>query len=149
MTRGDRPMLIFVSDIHLTDELRGSTVSRAEQFERFWVRIQAARGQRPAHLCFVGDLFDLVRSPSWLASPRRPYHEVDDAMRKHVGAIVDRILERESKFFAAIRTRVEQGALQVHYVLGNHDRLLARCPAARRKVWAALTGRDEAVTFHG
>jgi UDP-2,3-diacylglucosamine pyrophosphatase LpxH len=95
----------------------------------------------------VGDLFDLVRSPSWLATRRRPYHEVDAAMRGHVDGIVDRILEREGKFFAAIRKRVQEGALRVHYVLGNHDRLLSRCPAARRKIWAALTGADEAVTF--
>jgi UDP-2,3-diacylglucosamine pyrophosphatase LpxH len=143
----DREMLILVSDIHLTDELHGSAVSRAEQFERFWVRIHAARGQRPAHLCFVGDLFDLVRSPSWLTCARRPYHEVDAAMRGHVEGIVDRILDREREFFAAIRKRVEEGALRVHYVLGNHDRLLSRCPGARRKIWAALTGADEAVTF--
>ena len=140
-------MLILVSDIHLTDELHGSAVSRGDQFDRFWVRIQASRGKRPANLCFVGDLFDLVRSPSWLATPRRPYHEVDSAMRSHVEGIVDRILEREKKFFSAIRKRVEQGALKVHYLLGNHDRLLAYCPKSRRKVWKAMTGEDRAVTF--
>jgi UDP-2,3-diacylglucosamine pyrophosphatase LpxH len=147
MALGERELLIFVSDIHLTDELHGSAVSRADQFERFWIRIQAARGTRKANLCFVGDLFDLVRSPSWLETRRRPYHEVDTAMRGHVEAIVERILLREKKFFDGIRTRVEEGALAVHYVLGNHDRLLASCPTARRKIWKALTGVDEAVEF--
>ena len=58
---GDRPLLIFVSDIHLTDRLHGNAVSKADQFARFWQRISAARGNRPAELCVVGDMFDLVR----------------------------------------------------------------------------------------
>ena len=60
----ERPLLIFVSDIHLTDRLHGNAVSKADQFARFWERIQHVRGKRPAELCVVGDLFDLVRSPS-------------------------------------------------------------------------------------
>ena len=140
-------MAIFVSDIHLTDALHGSSVPRAETFERFWVRIQASRGQRPAHLCFVGDLFDIVRSPRWLDGAYRPYHDPNDGVVGVVEAIVDGILDREAAFFAAIRERVESGELDVTYVLGNHDRLLASAPAARRRIWKAMTGRDEDVTF--
>lgn len=140
-------MLIFVSDQHLTDSLHGSSVPKDLLFERFWTRIQAARGKRPAHLCFVGDLFDLVRSPSWLESAARPYHHTDDRVREVLGGIVDRILEREAKFFTAIREKVESGALEITYLLGNHDRLLASAPASRRKIWKALTGRDEDIVF--
>ncbi len=140
-------MLIFVSDIHLTDALHGGAVARAHTFERFWMRIQAARGSRPARLCFVGDLFDLVRSPSWLDGVHRPYHEVSVDLQAQVEAIVDRILDREAAFFGAIRARVQEGALEVEYLLGNHDRLLAYAPGARRRVWKALTGRDVEVEF--
>ena len=70
----ERPLLIFISDIHLTDRLHGNAVSKAEQFKRFWDRIQVVRGKRPAELCVVGDLFDLVRSPSWFEGRHRPYH---------------------------------------------------------------------------
>src|SRR5258706_6978054 len=70
----ERPLLIFVSDIHLTDRLHGNAVSKAEQFARFWDRISIARGKRPAELCVVGDLFDLVRSPSWFKGRHRPNH---------------------------------------------------------------------------
>ena len=135
-------MVIFVSDIHLTDALHGSAVSKVDAFERFWIRIQAARGSRPAHLCFVGDLFDVVRSPTWHETSYRPYHEPDRGMLAVVERIVGGILEREAPFFAAIRSRVESGELQVHYALGNHDRLLACSPHARRAVWKALTGAD-------
>ncbi len=145
--RDDRPMLVLVSDIHLTDALHGTAVSRADTFERFWVRIQASRGARPAHLCFVGDLFDLVRSPRWLEGAYRPYHAPDEGLVAVVETIVDAILEREAPFFDAIRRRVEAGELEVTYVLGNHDRLLGHAPRARRRISVALTGRDEAVDF--
>ncbi len=140
-------MLIFASDIHLTDALHGGSVPKSAIFERFWTRIEAARGHRPAILCFVGDLFDLVRSPRWLDGRFRPYHEVEGNAEAALDRIVDGILEREKGFFDAIRRRVEEGALEVVYLLGNHDRLLADAPGARRRIWKALTGRDEAVVF--
>ncbi|MEM9074703.1 MAG: hypothetical protein AAGE52_39775, partial [Myxococcota bacterium] len=136
-----------VSDIHLTDALHGSSIPRAATFERFWTRIQASRGKRPARLVFVGDLFDLVRSPTWLDGAFRPYHEPGAEIAEIVLNVVERILEREADFFAAIRSRVESGALSVTYLLGNHDRLLGFAPAARRRIWHALTGRDEDVEF--
>jgi len=138
----DRPMLVCVSDVHLTDALHGSAISKADVFERFWVRIQAARGARPALLCFVGDLFDIVRSPTWLAGSSRPYHEPNADTLAVVERIVDGIIAREQRFFDAIRSRVRAGELDVRYVLGNHDRLLAFAPKARRAVWRALTGED-------
>ncbi|NCQ61811.1 MAG: hypothetical protein GW913_14220 [Myxococcales bacterium] len=148
MNAAPRPMLICVSDIHLTDSLHGAHVSREETFERFWTRIAVARLDRPARLCFVGDLFDLVRSPRWLDGAYRPYHEPDAPVRAVVLAIVESIVAREQGFFDAIRRRVEAGELEVTYLLGNHDRLLAHCPQARRVAWRALTGRDEEIEFH-
>ena len=143
----DRPMLIFASDIHLTDALHGGSVPKAAVFDRFWTRIEAARGDRPATLCFVGDLFDLVRSPKWLDGAYRPYHEPSEGMLAALDAIVEGILEREAAFFTAIRQQVQSGRLEVVYLLGNHDRLLAEAPAARRRIWKALTGRDESIEF--
>jgi UDP-2,3-diacylglucosamine pyrophosphatase LpxH len=142
-----RGMLVFVSDIHLTDSLKGPAVTRAEQFRRFWTRIAGAQGDTPATMVFVGDLFDLVRSPRWLQGDTRPYHEPSRAQAKVVGRIVDAILAREKDFFDGIKKQVEAGRLQVKYLLGNHDRLLAHAPAARRRIWEALTGEDKGVTF--
>jgi UDP-2,3-diacylglucosamine pyrophosphatase LpxH len=139
----DRPLLIFISDIHLTDTLHGTAIGKAAQFERFWGRIQQARGHRPAELCFVGDLFDIVRSPSWFDGRFRPYNDPRGDVGRQVVGIVERTIEREAEFFASIRKRVENGELRIHYVLGNHDRLLRFVPEARQKVWKALTGSDE------
>ncbi|MGE0791319.1 MAG: hypothetical protein AB7S26_36935 [Sandaracinaceae bacterium] len=143
----ERPLAVFVSDIHLTDQLAGAEIPRAAAFERFWQRIEVARGHRPATLCFVGDLFDLVRSPRWFETSHRPFHDPSPGVEAVVTDIVTRTLERESAFFDAIRGRVQTGALRVEYVLGNHDRLLRHAPLARRAVHRALTGEDRDVVF--
>jgi len=137
-----------VSDIHLTDALHGTAISKAQTFERFWQRISLARGDRPAALCFVGDLFDIVRSPRWFEGRTRPYHEPSPAVIATIEAITAATLRREELFFAAIRQRVESGELEVHYVLGNHDRLLRYAPVARAAIWKALTGQQRQVEFH-
>lgn len=144
----DRPLLIFVSDIHLTDALHGNAVSKADQFQRFWQRIQVARGHRPAELCIVGDLFDLVRSPSWFDGRHRPYHgSSTNGVVKNVEKIVEDTIKREAGFFTAIRDRVTAGELNVHYVVGNHDRLLFTAPNAQKAIARALTGK-ESITLH-
>src|SRR5438093_1433050 len=75
----DRRMLIFVSDLHLTDTLRSGSVAKGALFERFWQRIQASRGAEAATLVFVGDVFDLVRSPHEVrAAIGAPLPELDD-----------------------------------------------------------------------
>src|SRR5688572_6542170 len=136
---GERPLLIFVSDIHLTDRLHGNAVSKAEQFARFWERIQVARGNRPDELCVVGDLFDLVRSPSWFDSRHRPYHgATTNGVVKNIERIVDETIKREQGFFDALRAKLASGELKFHYVVGNHDRLLLTAPAAQQRIADAL-----------
>jgi UDP-2,3-diacylglucosamine pyrophosphatase LpxH len=135
----ERPLLIFVSDIHLTDRLHGNAVSKAEQLARFWERIHAVRGKRPAELCVVGDLFDLVRSPSWFEGRHRPYHGAsNNGVIKNVEQIVRDTIRREQGFFDALRAKIASGELVFHYVAGNHDRLLRTAPAAQRAIADAL-----------
>ena len=117
--KGDRPLLVFVSDVHLTDALSAPLIPKRAVFERFWIRMEAARGKRPAILCFVGDLFDIVRSPRWFEGSARPYHTPNEDVVAVIDAIVEATLAREADFFEGIRLRAEQGALEVRYVLGK------------------------------
>ncbi len=135
-----RPLRIFFSDVHLTDQLAGTRLPWEQVLERFWARIQGARGEQPAELVIVGDFLDLIRSTAWFDGEHRPYHSPGPGMLSVVDTIVDGVLEREQAFFAALRSLVESEQLRVHYLLGNHDRLLAHAPAARRRLWAAMTG---------
>jgi UDP-2,3-diacylglucosamine pyrophosphatase LpxH len=130
-------LLVFISDLHLRPGASGG-ISRAAQLARLWQRIELGRPGAPVRLCLLGDIFDLVRAPSWLDVPERPYHEPSPALAARVEAIVDDTLAAEAPLFAALRERVEGGALEIHYVLGNHDRLLAHAPAARGAVRAAF-----------
>ena len=57
-------------------------------------------------------------------------------------SMVEETLKREAGFFGAIRKQVESGALEVDYVVGNHDRLLLTAPKAREAIARALTGKD-------
>lgn len=104
----DRPLVVFVSDIHLTDALASAAVPKRAVFERFWTRIQAARGARPARLCFVGDLFDIVRSPRWFQGSSRPHHDPGPEVVAVVEAIVDRDFEWWN---GALVSRTDGGAL--------------------------------------
>ena len=140
-------MLLFISDIHLTDELSQPPVPWAQTFQRFWSRIEASKGEQPAHLCIVGDFIDIVRSPRWLRGPHRPYHDPSPGLAAEVEAIVSAVLLREAAFFGAIRAQVQSGQLIIHYLLGNHDRLMAHAPVARRALWRALTGEDRPIDF--
>lgn len=142
-----RHLLVFISDLHLTDALKGPRVSRADTLKRFWTRIEGARREEPAEIVFVGDSFDIVRSPMWLEGNRRPYQEPSPSSIRVVEQIVDKTLEREKEFFGLIRAMVEAGRLRVRYLVGNHDRLLLFAPQARRAIWKAMTGRDEKVDF--
>ncbi len=142
-----RELLIFISDLHLTEHAPPVAVPRDALFERFWFRIAMARGEQPAHLVLVGDLFDIVRSPTWFLTPHRPYHLPNDDVCAMIDRITDNIIATEKPFFDAVRARVEEGALRVSYILGNHDRLLAYAPNSRRAIWKALTGEDKAVEF--
>ncbi len=121
-----RHLLVFISDLHLTDALKGPQVSRVEQLERFWKRIEAARNGMGAEIVFVGDLFDIVRSPRWLECSSRPYKAPSPASITIVEQIVDATLEREKPFFDMLRAQVQRQALSLSYILGNHDRLLQR-----------------------
>ena len=122
-------------------------MSRADTLKRFWTRIEAARGELPAEIVFVGDLFDIVRSPRWLEGNARPYQDPSPESVTKVEEIVAATLERESAFFEILRGLVTSGALELTYILGNHDRLLRFAPEARRSIWKAMTGRDEAIEF--
>ncbi|HEX7701207.1 MAG TPA: hypothetical protein VF403_10805 [Kofleriaceae bacterium] len=136
---GERPLLIFVSDLHLTDSLHGNAVSKEDQFKRFWERIAVVKGKRPAELCVVGDLFDLVRSPSWFDGRHRPYHGAhQNGVIKQVETIVDETIKREQGFFDALKAKIASGELVFHYIAGNHDRLLLTAPAAQQRIANAL-----------
>ena len=88
-------MLVFISDIHLRAGGR-TNVPRIEQLKRFWQKLETARRSDRVTLCFVGDTFDLVRDPSWFATPHRPYHSMTPELQVQVEKLVRATLPRAS-----------------------------------------------------
>ncbi|BDG10388.1 hypothetical protein [Anaeromyxobacter paludicola] len=68
----------------------------------------------------------------------KPYHPPSPEQAAVVLEAVEATIAAERRFFDALRGKVEDGTLEVHYLLGNHDRLLAHAPAARAAVRRAL-----------
>ncbi len=115
------------------------------------------------HLVFAGDIFEVHRSPLWLTSAGesvRPTREdlgddvAGNPLRERVHEILDAIADENAEVFAALRLFVGERTflrdaavhavasdmpLQVHYVLGNHDRLLGAWPSTRRRVRELLS----------
>jgi UDP-2,3-diacylglucosamine pyrophosphatase LpxH len=130
-------LLVFISDLHLRPGAH-APLSRAAQFRRLWSRLEGGRPEERVRLCLVGDIFDLVRAPQWLAGGVRPYDEPSPALAARAKEIVDATVEADRPFFEALRQKVDEGVLEISYVLGNHDRLLAHAPAARAAAREAL-----------
>jgi hypothetical protein len=110
--------LIFVSDIHPTDGCGNAIASGT--FARFWQRIPPPR-QTPA----AGHRRRSVRSRpplSWFEAAPPVSRGRDQQRRQNVEKIVTR---SRAKVSSPRRERSERRA-QVHYVIGNHDRLLSR-----------------------
>ncbi|HET7754148.1 MAG TPA: metallophosphoesterase [Anaeromyxobacteraceae bacterium] len=130
-------MLVFVSDLHLRPAGAGG-LAREAQVARLWQRIEGGRPDAPVKLVLLGDIFDLVRTPAWIGVGEKPYHEPSAQVAARVKEIVDATIAEGTRFFEFLRGHVERGSLEIEYVLGNHDRLLAHAPEARSSVRAAL-----------
>lgn len=120
------------------------------------------------HLVFAGDIFEIHRSPLWLTSPGEPVRPTqehlgddvaDNPLRQRVHEILDGIAHENTDVFAALRQFVVERSfvrhesrhalrgdlpLHVHYVLGNHDRLVGAWPSTRRRVRELLAITEDA-----
>jgi len=108
-------MLLFVSDLHLTDG-RGSSTLSPGAFEMFAERIgdlalraswRADGRYRPLDrldVVLLGDVLDLIRSKRWVESAVRPWHDVQTpGVVQCVGQIVDDVLHHNQAGLDVLR----------------------------------------------
>ena len=109
-------MLVFISDLHLTDGTSGETIN-AGAFRIFRERLldlaRAASWRTGAKykpidrldLVLLGDILDVIRSSQWLARNTRPWSDPSTAaFQEKVAAITDAILEKNEKSIAILKT---------------------------------------------
>ncbi len=157
-------VLAIISDLHFTEEgssaVSGvsSGASRnlhPEAFRLFfaWLTTMARRNVASRiDLVFAGDVFDLHRTAMWFGGDLRPW-ETDPAHQEALGRRaleilntiageewVDQALDAIRRFAGGeyIALNGDERAVglpvHVHFVPGNHDRLVACFPACRRRV---------------
>jgi len=139
-------MLIFFSDVHLTDTSSSDTMNE-EAFDRFAdqvVDLVRRRSPQEVRLVLLGDGLDLVRSSHWLRPDGvRPWSAPGTEQEQVVLEIlrgifrtnrwaIDHLLDLPARI--ALSGHMPQGPIRFDYVLGNHDWLINRYASARRLV---------------
>ncbi|MFA6011258.1 MAG: hypothetical protein WC799_14835 [Desulfobacteraceae bacterium] len=141
-------MLVFLSDIHMTDGSSGETIKETA-FRIFTDNVQKLvdnlkpKPPEEIRLVLLGDVFDIIRSRKWLSVTDRPWDGAGPGQEKIVREILDGILGNNKGSLGEIQ-KLRQWAgemnipFDITYVIGNHDWLINRYPACRQAVATAL-----------
>ena len=150
-------MLVFISDIHLTDGSSGETMHPGA-FRKFTIYLQdmveTAKPDR-VEIVMVGDVFDVIRSDHWLSSGIRPWSKPDEkdgngeGLEDYTKTIVEKICSdpRNKSSLSHLHdfkdTMGRNGVdFQLTYIVGNHDWLINRYPATRERIAEFLGFED-------
>jgi len=150
-------MLVFVSDMHLTDGTSGTTIA-PEAFDKLCRSIKdiiksPKSNIKTIEIVLLGDIFDVIRSKLWLrpentdpVHPIRPWSDTTSTdsrgwnLETYTEAIVDAILTRSDNVRAVgyLNNFKEECAstgvdVTFSYVIGNHDWLINKFPSTRAK----------------
>jgi UDP-2,3-diacylglucosamine pyrophosphatase LpxH len=154
-------MLVFASDIHLTDGSSGTTID-PRAFDRFCKSLVDIIGDpkksniKDVEIVLLGDIFDVIRSDCWLRpennkpQPIRPWSKATDTdsasstLEDYTKEIVRRITTRTDnvtamKYLADFRNLMEKDVqIEISYMIGNHDWLINRYPSTRQTMASFL-----------
>lgn len=133
-------MLIFVSDMHLTDQTLAPSVP-LDALSRLTEEVkQVAKKAQTVELILLGDIFDVLRSSRWLVKVSgktflytpvsiRPWSAIDTPIERVVSTILEGIKNSYEIFFKEIR-QIEN--VKLSWVPGNHDRLVKMTQQGRQ-----------------
>lgn len=139
-------MLVFLSDLHLTDGSSGQTIKPtafrmfADQLKKLADTVSPLKEVR---IVLLGDIFDIIRSAQWLDQKVRPWDKEGRSQQKVVEDILKKILEVNAPALAVfedLRRSFQDRATPfvIDYVIGNHDWLINRYPTCRSLAAGAL-----------
>ncbi|QRN83688.1 metallophosphoesterase [Chloroflexota bacterium] len=150
-------MLVVLSDLHFS-EAQSTRIGNLTfnknldpEIYRAYLReinqIALSNQIRQVDLVLAGDIFEITRSAIWFDGPYRPYVDNRDVepgspLEAKILQILDAIAveDKVKETLLLFRTLEERFDVDVrlHYVVGNHDRLLNATPELRRKARALL-----------
>lgn len=146
-------MLVFLSDIHLTDGSSGTEID-PRAFKKFTdlllniIGDPKENGIKQVEVVLLGDILDVIRSDLWqrdenkIANPIRPWSAPSDKdsanrdLQWYTENIVHRITTRSQNqeaigYLTNLYKRCAVN-LKVSYLVGNHDWLINRYPSTRK-----------------
>jgi len=152
-------MLVILSDVHLTDGSSGTTID-PRAFRKFSSLVKTVIGNpteakiRDVEIVLLGDIFDVIRSETWLrdqnrraAQPIRPWSKVTDKdsegwnLEKYTNYIVDDIVNNpKNKEAIGYLDQLREDCAKMNvkatlsYLIGNHDWLINRYASTRGKI---------------
>jgi UDP-2,3-diacylglucosamine pyrophosphatase LpxH len=154
-------MLVFLSDVHLTDGAPDGTTTETmhsgafQKFKLYLTDMAETAQAKAIQIVLLGDILDVIRSEYWLRSDIRPWSDAearDDegkGLKDYVVAIVDSIcrnaVNRQSMAHLQefSETMAKSGVpVEVTYIPGNHDWLINRYPETRRMAATFLGMRN-------
>jgi len=158
-----RDMLVFFSDIHLTDGSSGTTIDPGA-FEFFAERVldlAEKRSPREVRLVLLGDGLDVIRSNRWLETGDvKPWSPASQQQERTTLKILQAIMDNNGEAIETLRSiprRISQRTggqiscddASLTYVLGNHDWLVNRYASCRKLVaeQLGLQGQDGEASF--
>ncbi len=142
-------MLVFLSDVHLTDGTTGETIHPGafRKFVRAIEDMADAAGAVDIEVAFLGDIFDVIRSDYWLRSEIRPWSNGKErdgrgrSLKDYTMEIVRRITENPQNVESInhlkdFRRTMESKEVPVRfsYFIGNHDWLINRYDETREMI---------------
>lgn len=139
-------MLVFVSDVHMTDGSSGETI-KPTAFRIFAENIRkladTVKPLEEIRLVLLGDIFDIIRSTQWLSDTVRPWDGAGPGQNKIVQQILDDIIKKNGQSLSELHglrqwAKEKEVPFDITYVIGNHDWLINRYPGCRDAVAAAL-----------
>lgn len=139
-------MLVFLSDVHLTDGSSGETIKPtafgifADQLRKLADTVSPLTEVR---LVLLGDIFDIIRSSLWLSNTTRPWDPSSKEQEAVVNQILTALLARNQASLAELgnlRTYFNGKNIpfKIDYIIGNHDWLVNRYPSCRNLAAGAL-----------
>ncbi|HKP76525.1 MAG TPA: hypothetical protein VJT67_13435 [Longimicrobiaceae bacterium] len=149
-------MLVAISDLHLTD-CSTSTNPHSTAIELLMKELEAnleAKEAKEIRFLLLGDIFDLVRTDYWhreaIPAGKRPWGgtldratgmNTDPDVERQFQEVLAGVLRSQSSvaLIDGIK-KMAQGDLptSVHYVRGNHDRVLNNFPSLEQQIVAAF-----------
>ena len=132
-----RLKLVVVSDVHLndhdydTDEFTENP--RRKIFREFLTRLnhEAKSNHQETTLLLNGDVFDITGS--WFSSVL-PWEHTDEVVEPVLCQTIERIINNNQSIIHELHAFLRHKHNHLHFVIGNHDGMLAHSAAAQQQI---------------